>query len=99
METDRKCKKPDNNVMLWHEEQFEVGTLDWPRTVSKTVRYLVKVHEKGSKYGIEGGKISKLWIEMGNEVIANYDRGWDIRPDKNSYIEQHVYRTILERYN
>ena len=29
---------------------------------------------------INGGKISKLSLKMDGEWIANYDRGWDIKP-------------------
>lgn len=32
------------------------------------------------RYGINGGKISKLSLKMDGEWIANYDRGWDIEP-------------------
>ena len=45
------------------------------------VHYWVKVYEEPSEeYGINGGKISKLSLKMDGEWIANYDRGWDIKP-------------------
>jgi hypothetical protein len=46
----------------------------------KAVRYWIKVYEEGSQFGINGGKISKLMLKLNGEVIANYDRGWDIEP-------------------
>ena len=36
--------------------------------------------EPSEDYGINGGKISKLSLKMDGEWIANYDRGWDIKP-------------------
>ena len=50
-------------------------------------------------YGINGGRISKLWIKMDGKVIASYDRGWDIKPDENNQAEQIAYCIVLEDYN
>ena len=35
---------------------------------------------EGSKYGINGGRISKLTLKRNGAVVANYDRGWDVEP-------------------
>lgn len=43
-------------------------------------RYRVKYFEEGSQYGIDGGRISKLMIKRGGEIVCNYDRGWDMQP-------------------
>lgn len=45
-----------------------------------TARYEVKCYDEGSEYGINGGKISKLRITIDDKTVANYDRGWDIKP-------------------
>ena len=39
-----------------------------------------KVYASNSKFGINGGHVSKLWIknEKLNKVVFNYDRGYDI---------------------
>lgn len=42
--------------------------------------YWVKHFGKGSQFGIDGGRISKLMIKRGSEIVCNYDRGWDIKP-------------------
>ena len=63
---------------MWKE-----GTIGVPVENSKykVVHYWVKVFEEPSEeYGINGGKISKLSLKMDGEWIANYDRGWDIKP-------------------
>ena len=46
----------------------------------KGYRYWVKNYEEGSQFGIDGGRISKLMIKRGGEIVCNYDRGWDIKP-------------------
>ena len=54
-------------------------------------RFSAKVYDIGSKYGINGGRVSKLEIRRveknrGNQkktVVANYDRGWDIKPESS----------------
>lgn len=45
--------------------------------------YSAVVYENPSKYGIFDGRVSKLIIRKDNEVVANYDRGWDIVPEGN----------------
>ena len=42
--------------------------------------WCIKVFDEGSRFGINNGKISKLWIQkkQNKEEVANYDRGWDI---------------------
>lgn len=41
----------------------------------------------GSEWGIDGGRISKLEIKRGDEIICRYDRGWDIQPaDENAQL-------------
>ena len=44
------------------------------------VHYSIKVYDEPSKFGINHGKISKLELKQGGKIVANYDRGWDIRP-------------------
>ena len=42
---------------------------------------MIKHYEESSEeYGINGGRISKLMLKANGEIIANYDRSWDIRP-------------------
>lgn len=40
----------------------------------------MKVYDEPSSFGIDRGKISKLTLKRDDEVIANYDREWDIMP-------------------
>lgn len=61
---------------LWKE-----GTIGVNIKSSKSVfHYWIKQYDEGSEYGIDGGRISKLMIKRGGEIVANYDRGWDIEP-------------------
>lgn len=46
-----------------------------------TVHYTIKVFDEPSEFGINHGKISKLELRQDGEIVANYDRGWDIYPD------------------
>ena len=40
-----------------------------------------KCMEGRSRYGIDGGRISKLTIRKEGKFTCNYDRGWDIEPE------------------
>ena len=62
---------------MWSE-----GTIGVPGTDGKmvSIKYWVKHYEEPSRYGIEKGRISKLTLRQGGVEVANYDRGWDIKP-------------------
>ena len=66
---------------MWKE-----GTIGVPKKSGgyTVVQYWVKVYEKKSKYGIEGGKISKATLKIKGEVVYNYDRGLDIPPQNDA---------------
>lgn len=64
---------------FWHEGQTERD--------GHLFRWETKVYPEGSMYGINGGRVSKLWIaELPPGVVrcwqeaAYYDRGWCTRP-------------------
>jgi hypothetical protein len=50
------------------------------RVYESIFQYWMKVYETGSKFGIDGGKISKLMLKRNGVIVANYDRGWDVKP-------------------
>ncbi len=76
---------------MWSE-----GTIE---TKGVKVFYQVKHYDVGSEFGIEGSKISKLAMTVDGEIVAHYERGWDIRPDKNIPAVMNAYREILKKYN
>ena len=80
---------------MWKEGKIEIPTAEG----TKVAIYQVKAYEEGSMYGINGGRISKLWIKLDGKVIASYDRGWDIMPDEKDQAEQLAYCIVLENYN
>lgn len=80
----------------WHE-----GTIGIPQKdgSSKIAHYWVKAFEEGSEWGINGGKISKLSIKIDGEWVANYDRGWDVKPANDDEAVQLAYCILLNEYN
>ena len=71
----------------------------WKNTKIKGYDISAKVYGEGSKYGINGGKISKLHIRKENYCYLNYDRGWDIEPDENNSELLEVYNEVLKMWN
>ena len=60
--------------------------------------YWIKVYQKPSKkYGIEGGRISKLTIKVNGKTTANYDRGWDIKA--TTWEARFALTILLHEYN
>ena len=79
---------------MWH-----FGTIGIPKEDGGyvSVKYQVKVYSKGSKFGINGGRISKLWLSINDQQVANYDRGWDEEPSREE--AQLALCILLNRYN
>ena len=80
----------------WHE-----GTIGIPQKdgSSKIAHYWVKAFEEGSEWGINGGKISKRSLKIDGEWVANYDRGWDVKPADDDEAAQLAYCILLNEYN
>ena len=59
-------------------------------------KFSAKVYGSPSKYGVDGGKVSKLSIhdEEGFRPIVHYDRGWDVKPQTQDQWD--ALRDILE---
>ena len=72
-------------------------TGEWSKGEINGYKFQVKHYEKGSKWGIDGGRISKLWVEKDGVEAANYDRGWDVLPASDE--AQEVCSEIIKRYN
>lgn len=63
---------------MWSE-----GVIGVPEQIEgkpTAVHYWVKHYKNPSKFGINNGRISKLILKIDDTIVANYDRGWDIRP-------------------
>ena len=59
--------------------------------------YEAKVYEVGSPCGINNGRISKLFIKQGKQIMCRYERGWDIAPTDAGTIE--AVNRILRKYS
>lgn len=58
-----------------------------------------KVYLESSKFGIDNGPISKLWIKdmEKSKVIVNYDRGWDVKPtDENKDLYEAIMKLLVD---
>lgn len=56
---------------------------DWHTGEIDDNKFQAKVYDVGSKYGINQGTVSKLWIKD----VCNYERGWDEYPsEENEYM-------------
>lgn len=78
----------------------------WKHGELSGFKWSIKVFEVVSEFGIDNGRISKLWIqrESNGETVANYSRGWDVKPfdaDGNFYDNdvKEVYEELIAKYN
>ena len=65
---------------------------------SETYMAAVLRFKEVSTYGINGGRISKLYIanKRNNLCMANFDRGWDMQPTDEV---KEFYNEIINKYN
>jgi hypothetical protein len=69
----------------------------WSTGYENGCRYWIKHYEEGSMFGINNGRISKLYVTLGGRVIMNYSRGWDVKPGNAG--AKALLRKLLEVYN
>ena len=77
---------------LWKEAELKFE--------GKTYVATFKQFDEGSKFGIGGGRISKLTLirkEKNEKVkLANFDRGWDLEPTEEA---KAVLEVLLDNEN
>lgn len=73
----------------------EIGR-DWTEGTVDGFTFHIKHFEKGSEYGINNGRISKLWIAKDGKTLANYDRGWDVKAAPEA---REAFKQILSKFN
>ena len=69
----------------------------WAKGEIRGYKFEAKHYDKGSKWGINEGRISKLRVTKDGIEVANYDRGWDILPATDE--AQEVVSEVIQRYN
>ena len=64
----------------------------------KEFRIMLVQFEEPSNYGIQQGRISKLWMNNVNcSEFINYDRGWDMPPVSTE--AKAVLAAIIKKFN
>lgn len=61
---------------------------------------IMRFDEPSTQYGIDGGRISKLWIQdiKTKKIVANYDRGWESGKEPAGDVKK-FYNEIIKEYN
>ena len=59
--------------------------------------YKMKYFDEPSRFGIEGGRISKLTIRREGDFTCNYDRGWDMEPEDEA--TRTAVALLMKEYN
>lgn len=96
-----------NKVKLEYGERNAAGWTSGKAYCGKRIYdFIIKHYDKPSDYGIDQGRISKLWLrEVGeSNSLLNYDRGWDMgytpdTPRKNNGDVRAIYIELLKKFN
>ena len=57
----------------------------------------VKHFEEGSGFGIDEGRISKLFLSKAGKIYVSYERGWEVRPTRKR--AKCAYEKLLKKFN
>ena len=57
---------------MWKESSIKVN--------GEVFHYWMKQYDKGSEWGIDGGRISKLMLKRNGYIACNYDRAGTLSP-------------------
>lgn len=97
--------KQENVIDSAYFTKFERGT-NWCSGKIGKYNFEAKLFDEGSTFGIKNGRVSKLaiWDEeirqkeqnFFKSCIVNYDRGWDIKPNKEFMPCFDAVMTLLE---
>ena len=80
---------------MWSEGVIGIPTGEKDQYIP--VHYWVKHYELPSKFGIDNGRVSKLTLKVDGVIVANFDRGWDVRPE--GFAAEAALAIILKEYN
>lgn len=59
-------------------------------------RWGAKIYDEGSRFGIDDGRVSKLFIyDADNNEVVSYERGWGRKPDKSDKALMTLYKAIV----
>ena len=72
---------------MWKQGQISVDILEF--------RYWIKTTDTISKWGLNGGKITKLLLKCGDAIVANYDGEWILLPNDSAAV-QIIQKLITE---
>lgn len=69
----------------------------WVTGVTGQYQYEVKVYDNPSYWGINNGRISKLYLYKDRKVVLEYERGWSNR-GPHCTAHKNALRAILKKY-
>lgn len=69
----------------------------WTKGTLNGYQFCIKHFEEGSEFGINNGRISKMTLSKDGKTLANYDRGWDVKPKDDE--TKMAYKALLKKYN
>lgn len=104
----KKVEKKETNLVSSYDFKNDKTNPIWivgnVTSNGKTYRVNAKVFLEGSKFGIDNGPISKLWIQGTDEKdykpVVNYDRGWDIEPsEENKALYNEIMKLLVDFRN
>ena len=100
--TAKEVKKKAETPRIYVEKIKDGWTIGHVHYKGSDYGFGMKNFIEPSEFGIDKGCISKLHIVAGRnrgKTLVNYDRGWDVRPNKNNSDLMKVYKALLTKFN
>ena len=93
-----------HEITLIHETRDDGGLTKGTAVCDGTAyEFQIKHYDEPSEHGIDGGRISKLWLRRWgeNHATISYDRGWErgMTPRGKGAEANAVYKAIIAKFN
>ena len=103
-ETQTKEKTMADEITLEHGSRaYDNWTKGTATCNGVTYDFQIKHFDEPSEYGIDSGRISRLWMRRRGDAqaVLGYDRGWqrDFTPRGKGAEVRAAYRAIIAKFN
>lgn len=83
------------------DREYNTGCIGIPqgKDKMKAAHYRVRSYKRRNKHGFNSGKIRELEIKIDGKVVADFNKGWIVKPDDEDKDVQVALCILLYNYN
>ena len=83
-----------DNIEIFSKRMSPFGIHGWVTGRTDDYEFEAKLSNEPSRFGIRDGRVIKLILKDSGGEVANYDRGWEYKPDSPEF--ENFLTTLLD---